>query len=100
MTPPSWSRLAVAVVLLGAPPTARAAAAAPPAAAAWLGSPGIRGEERVSSLAFSPDERLLAVADAAGSVGLWEVGTGRFVRRLSAGFRAPGVAFSPDGRRL
>jgi WD40 repeat protein len=56
---------------------------------------------------LSPDSRLLATTDWPGNVSLWEVETGRLVRRLgeqrSSGHSGPGsgyLAFSPDGSRL
>jgi WD40 repeat protein len=49
---------------------------------------------------FSPDERRILTASADGTVRLWEVETGKELRR----FRQPGqifdAAFSPDGRRI
>ena len=54
------------------------------------------------SLAFAPDVERLAVAQADGSVRVWEVGSGEEIAR----FRAPGfdpsswVAFGPEGNRL
>jgi WD40 repeat protein len=54
----------------------------------------------VTALAFTPDDRLLAVAHRGGDVLLWNVGTGRllFVRNFSADVRQ--MLFSPDGRTL
>jgi WD40 repeat protein len=55
----------------------------------------------VSSMAFSPDNRLLATAAADTTIGLWDVTTSRELRVL-AGHAAPvqALAFSPDGRFL
>jgi WD40 repeat protein len=58
-------------------------------------------EGHVNSLAFCPDARLLASAGWDDSVRLWDVATGKQVRRLEAhvGMVAK-VAFSPDGKTL
>ncbi len=56
---------------------------------------------------FSPDSRLVATGTVGGDVVLWDVATGREVRRLSGNVGAPGAqdidgwlwgAFSPDAR--
>jgi len=53
----------------------------------------------VYSVAFSPDSLLIASAGADRAVRLWDVQTGKEIRRLEAhtGFVYT-VAFSPDGR--
>jgi WD40 repeat protein len=56
---------------------------------------------RVSCLAISPDESLIAIAEVSGRVELWSVADAR--QRLAlrpAGQSVHGLAFSPDGRRL
>ncbi len=55
-------------------------------------------EGEATSVAFSPDGRLLATGSQDGAVRLWDVATGAEIRRLS-GHTAEvnAVAFSPDG---
>ncbi|MFL5340913.1 MAG: WD40 repeat domain-containing protein, partial [Gemmataceae bacterium] len=55
-------------------------------------------DEDVPSLAFSPDERILAVARTDGPVEFWDVQTGQLVRRYEWNIgRLGAIAFAPDG---
>lgn len=61
--------------------------------------------ERIESLAFSPDSRLLAATGGnpgrSGEVQLWEVGSHRLVRSHDESYDTLyGAAWSPDGRYL
>ncbi|HUY88889.1 MAG TPA: WD40 repeat domain-containing protein [Pirellulales bacterium] len=56
---------------------------------------------RIAGLAFSPQGDLLASASHDGTSVVWEVKTGRELRRFEAhDGAAHGVCFSPDGRRI
>jgi WD40 repeat protein len=56
----------------------------------------------ISSMAFSPDDRLLAAGGYDWAVHLWQVGAGVEILPALAAHNAAvtGVAFSPDGRQL
>src|SRR5207249_733926 len=58
-------------------------------------------EAAVLAVAFTPDGKTLATADAAGSVRLWDVKSGECTTTVAAhAGAAAGLAFSPDGWRL
>ena len=68
----------------------------------WIFSFTDPGPKGVNSVAFSPDDKLLAVGDGNGHTYLWDVAT----RKLTSPLSDPGtkgvnsVAFSPDGKLL
>jgi WD40 repeat protein len=58
----------------------------------------LRCPDQVNSIAFAPDGKTLASAGSDGSVALWEVSTGRWLRNAASDdARLDCVAFSPDG---
>jgi WD40 repeat protein len=54
----------------------------------------------VSSVAFSPDGRTLAVGDGAGNFGLWDVASRTRTADLSEDSAVYSIAFSPDGQTV
>src|SRR6516225_735894 len=63
------------------------------------------GDYRARTVAFSPDDKLLAACDDSDvSVHVWEVQSGRLLHKLDLPDREPyrhiSVAFSPDGKTL
>jgi WD40 repeat protein len=53
-----------------------------------------------TALTFSPDGKLLALAEQNGSVYLLDGGTGKLAHQLKMPHSAGAIAFSPDGRTL
>ena len=64
-------------------------------------SPLLGHIEAITSIAFSPNNQLVASASRDGTVRLWKTETGMEVQRFS-GHQAPAfaVAFSPDGKSI
>lgn len=59
------------------------------------------GHKGVSSIAFSPDDKILAISDGLSKIiKLIEVGTGRELKILNDISEVSSVAFSPDGKIL
>jgi WD40 repeat protein len=67
----------------------------PPGALARLGTERLRHIGGVTSLAFSPDGKVLASLGSEGWIRLWDAATGKEVRHLGRIVRA--MALSPDG---
>jgi WD40 repeat protein len=58
-------------------------------------------EELNSRAAFSPDGRVLALSAAMHEIALWDLGSGKELRRFKGlGAQVTSLAFSPDGGRL
>ena len=79
----------------------------PPRALLRIGTADLRTQSHIMAIAFAPDGRLIAAADAnapSPRVAIFEVQTGRQVRQLVAPGNRQGwvesVAFSPDGTQL
>jgi WD40 repeat protein len=60
----------------------------------------ILGHEQHTTHAFSPDCRQLALAHPDGSISLYELPSGRPLRRLGPGPTPNALAFHPNGRQL
>lgn len=57
--------------------------------------------DEILSLAFSPDDQLLATAGGDGKVKLWKLETGYMLRTLDGiSYKTFAVSFSPDGQML
>ncbi len=60
----------------------------------------LRHENWVRAVAFSSNGKLVATASADGSVGVWEVGSGKRVAILRHESEVSAVAFSPNGKLI
>jgi WD40 repeat protein len=73
----------------------------PEGAVARMGSVRLTHEAHCWCVAFSPDGKVLASGSDDGEIGLWEVPTGKEIRRLQAHtWQVSSLAFSPDCKRL
>jgi Protein kinase domain/WD domain, G-beta repeat len=70
--------------------------AGPPRMVRSFADPGT-GNQKVNSVAFSPDGKTLVTGDADGNAHVWAAGTGRQIVALPGRGKVFAVAFSPDG---
>src|SRR5262249_29240242 len=59
----------------------------------------LKGQSRVSTLVFSPDDKMLVSSGFDTNLRLWDVATGKPLTAFPAG-RTPVVAVAPDGKSL
>src|SRR6516164_6068407 len=91
-----WLALVCVVVY---PPAHGAGQELPAAALLRLGTSQFRHDEEIMSIAYSPDGKLLASADASGEVRVWGVADGKLLVKMPAG-SGETVLFTPDSKRL
>jgi WD40 repeat protein len=60
----------------------------------------LRHDNRVESIAFSPDGTKLATGSYDNFARIWDVKTGEEIQRLSHSYGVISVVFSPDARKL
>lgn len=74
----------------------------PKGALTRLGTMRLCQRQGARTIAFSPDGRTLASSGHEDSIRLWDVRTGRLLRRYrgTESDRSRAIAFSPDGKRL
>jgi WD40 repeat protein len=72
----------------------------PEGAIARLGTVRLRPGAAVSSVAFSPDGKILASADWSRRIHLWDVASGKELRQIAEDQVGGRVAFTPDGKTL
>lgn len=72
----------------------------PPHALARMGTIRYRHGYLIEALAMSPDGKAVATAGSDETLRLWDLATGKELRRFSQEKRPYAVAFSPDGKLL
>src|SRR6266540_1659446 len=72
----------------------------PAGTVARLGTVRFRHGHFITSIAFSPDGRILAAGDGQKNLLLWEAATGKVLHRYPGLGWATSQSFSPDGQSL